>query len=464
VTYHPSPCVRQHATHGALVAIDPSAAQLSSQALDAIIVPASRPVENLDHALRLAQAASCRLVVLCSKQARRDDVNKLLASHSFGEGVAIDLPPGYAHRWLEFATSRPQKIGRLPEACADRDSDLSTKRNLGLIIARMLGWDRVFFMDDDIRDVTVDDLQYTVSILGSNYYSAGMRVTDFPDNSVVCHAHRMTGKFQDVQVSGSVLAVDCSAPIGFFPDVYNEDWLFFYDDAAEHRLAWSSRYAAQLAYDPFDDPRRAARQEFGDVLAEGLYALLHRGQNTKYATQDYWVNFLDARRGFLEAIVARADRADADVRQKMLNSVRAARQCTEEIEPEYCEHYVRLWKKDRDRWDQTLKELPRVPSMAKALSELGLAPTAVNAHGDRDHRGPASTVISEKVLTVISDVVPDGSVDLFGLNTLGRTHCMERLQETIQRKKLSARKVVRVGVGMLVLATALVGAAILGLA
>jgi hypothetical protein len=461
VTHHPLPSIRQHATHEDLVdKVESPSVSLCPPTLDAIIVPASRSAGNLEDAVGLAQAASCRLVVLCSRQARSDDVNDLLASHSFADGVAVDLPAGYQHRWLEFATSRPKKIGRLPEACADRDSDLSIKRNLGLIIARMLGWDRVFFMDDDIRDVSLDDLQRTVSILGPKYYSVGMRVADFPDNSVVCHAHRATRKFQDILVSGSALAVDCSAPIGFFPDVYNEDWLFFYDYVAEHRLAWSSRHATQLAYDPFDDPQRAARQEFGDVLAEGLYALLHRGQGTKYATQDYWVNFLDARRGFLDAIVARADRADSDVRQKMLNSVRAARQCTEEIEPEYCEHYVRLWRRDRERWEQDLKALPRVSSVAKALVELGLAPTAVNARGDRDDRGPASTVLSEEVVTVTSDVVRDGTVDLAGLNALANTHCMERLQETIQRQKLAVGKVVRVGM-LVVLAGALVGSVIL---
>jgi hypothetical protein len=373
VTNHLSPCIRQHATHGELVGQADSPVLLPPGALDAIIVPASRPAEHLDHAITLAQAAGCRLVVLCSRQARADEVSELLAARSCAGSAVIDLPPGYGHQWLEFATSGPQGIGYLPEPCAARDSDLSIKRNIGLILARMLGWDRVFFMDDDIRNVGAVALRRTVSLLGPQYHTAGMRVTDFPDNSVVCHAHRATGRFQDVLVSGSVLAVDCTAPVGFFPDVYNEDWLFFYDDAAEHRLGSSGLEATQLRYDPFDHPERAARQEFGDVLAEGLYALLHRRQNTAYATQDYWINFLDARMGFLEAIIARADRAPAEVQQRLLNSVRAARECSTQIEPEFCEHYVRLWRKDLGRWEQTLTKIPRVPSIAKALNELGLA-------------------------------------------------------------------------------------------
>ena len=50
-----------------------------------------------------------------------------------------------------------------------------------------------------------------------------MRVSNFPDNSAVCHAHRGTGGLQDVFVTGAALAVDCQENIGFFPDIYNED-------------------------------------------------------------------------------------------------------------------------------------------------------------------------------------------------------------------------------------------------
>jgi hypothetical protein len=373
------PSVRQHNTHEELVGwAESPVTPFSGRTLDAIIVPASRPAWHLDHAVTLAQAADCWLVILCSRQARTDDVNQLLASRSFGRGIVIDLSPGYGHRWLDFATSRPDLISRLPEACAARNTDLSTKRNVGLILARMLGWDRVFFMDDDIMGIKFPDLYRTVAMLGRQYYSACMQVNDFPDNSVVCHAHRETGESQGVFVGGSVLAIDCTAPIGFFPNIYNEDWLFFYNDIVEGRLACSGLPATQLTYDPFDEPNRAAEQEFGDVLAEGLYALLHHHKSASYATRDYWVDFLDARKEFLDAITARAGKARPEVRQKMLASVAAAQDCLAQTEPSLCEYYVRLWRKDLVRWEQALKEIPRASSVTAALNELGLTPAASN--------------------------------------------------------------------------------------
>jgi hypothetical protein len=443
--------VRQHNTHKDLVGqTQPPVTPVPGRTLDAIIVPASRPARHLDDAITLARAADCRLVVLCSRQARSDDVNQLLASRSFAQAVVIDLPSGYGHRWLEFATSRPEEIARLPKACATRDSDLSTKRNLGLLLARMLGWDRVFFMDDDIRDVSLPHLRRTASMLGQQYYSVGMRVSNFPDNSVVCHAHRETGESQDVFVSGSVLAIDCTAPIGFFPDIYNEDWLFFYNDTVERRLAWSGLYANQLRYDPFDDPRRAAGQEFGDVLAEGLYALLHNNRNAGYATRDYWIDFLSARRKFLDAITVRAGKARPEVRQKMLASVAAARECSAQIEPSLCEHYVRLWRKDLGYWEQVLKETPRLSSVTEALRQLSLVSAgdeardgdycslAARAPGkfcaDRPLRPdqlvtPGSALISAALILNPSD----DKADLARLSAQANVHQMERLRRTIAR-------------------------------
>jgi hypothetical protein len=375
VTHHRSPDIRQHDTHKELLeSVESPESACSARVLDAIIVPASRPTRNLSHAVRLARAADTRLVVLCSRNAHAHEVYRLLRGEPAPQVIAIDLPCGYRHPWLEFATSRLDDLG-LPEACAARSTDLSIKRNVGLLLARMLGWEGVFFMDDDIRAIAPAELRRTASMLG-RYNSVGMRVTDFPDNSVVCHAHRETGEFQDVLVSGSALAVDCSGPIGFFPNVYNEDWFFFFNDAAERRLASSDLKAKQLRYDPFEDPQRAAGQEFGDILAEGLYALLHRGQRSVDATRDYWATFLDARTSFLDAIVARAHRARPDVRGKMLDAVGAALDCATQIEPDQCEAYIMRWSADLDRWERNLKKIPRTSSVNEALSKLDLPPTA----------------------------------------------------------------------------------------
>jgi hypothetical protein len=365
--------IRQLGTHRQLVSRTEQRKIDTRLTLDAIVVPASRQARNLDPAITLARAARSALVILCSHQAAPDEVRQLIAERSFDRAVVIGLPDNYGHELLEFRALASIK-SELPAACSYYATNLSTKRNLGLLLARMVGWERIFFLDDDIRDIGHPDLQSTVSML-ARYRTAGMRVTRFPDNSAACHAHRETGGSQDVFLSGSALAVDMQKNVGFFPDIYNEDWLFFYEDAASGQLGSSGRKITQLVYEPFADPQRAAWQEFGDVLAEGLYALLDRGLGLGHATREYWSDFLHARHSFLKAILRRADTAKWEIRDQLLLSVKAALECSVTLEPRVLERYIWLWRRDLDDWQQRVAEVGQMYALKLALKELGLEPS-----------------------------------------------------------------------------------------
>ena len=363
--------IRQYETHRLLAApTGPRDTPFTQLDLDAIIVPASRPATHLDHAVTLARAAGCWLLVLCSKRCRGSEVSEFLAVRSYYKTIVIDLPPGYSHELLHFPALLALQ-DELPEACGYVVTDLSMKRNLGLVLARMLGWRRVFFLDDDIRDIAYPDLQTTVNML-SSFSAAGLWVTDFPDNSIACHANRMTDRNQDVFVSGAALAVDCDADIGFFPDIYNEDWLFFFDDVSRGRLANSCLLATQLCYYPFARAQRAAWQEFGDVLAEGLYALLHLGLGWEQATCEYWTQFLEVRRSFLEGIITRWQNVHPEMQAEMLVSVYSALKCLLSIKPDVCERYVRHWRQDLADWRQRAAGIEKVPSVEAALAKMHL--------------------------------------------------------------------------------------------
>ena len=363
--------IRQHDTHSMLTpATGPRDAPFASLGLDAIVVPASRPAAHLDHAITLARAAGCWLLILCSGRLNNTEAVKFLAARSYRKAVAIDLPRDYSYELLRF----PELLAinsELPKACGLYTTDLSMKRNIGLVLARMLRWHRIFFLDDDIRDITYPNLQRTVNMLES-FSAAGLWVTDFPDNSIVCHANRETGGSQDVFVSGAVLAVDCESDIGFFPDIYNEDWLFMFDYASAGKLANSSLEATQLCYFPFAKAGRAAWQEFGDVIAEGLYTLLHLGLEVAQATRDYWGYFLEARRNFLEAILTRLPNAHPEMRAEIQMSVQQAEKCLQMIKPDLCERYVQAWRNDLTDWKQRVCGIAEMPSIDAAMLEMKL--------------------------------------------------------------------------------------------
>lgn len=371
--------VLQYATHAGLVDSSYPLAAPARTGLDAIIVPASRPAENLQTAVKLANETGARLIALCSFRAQADEVRAMLAEHRLADSVVVEMPQGRGD-WIlpGFETTQWVHDGPGKSVCRARTSDLSMKRNTGLLLARMLGWERIFFMDDDIRGVSAGTVLGTVALLGAaggRYRTAGMSVKSFPDNSVVCHARREVGEEQGVFVSGSVLAVDCRVQFDFFPDLYNEDWLFFYGDAAEQRLATPGSLAEQLTYDPFADPGRAASQEFGDVIAEGLYALLHSGQGVEAAGREYWQRFLAYRNkvlGDVSGRLANAPSVRQELRGEISEAIDAAQKVLWEITADMCADWVSAWQGDLGRWRKLLANLTGVASVADALDFLRL--------------------------------------------------------------------------------------------
>jgi hypothetical protein len=367
--------VLQYPTHAGLIEPSSPPAPSACAGLDAIIVPAARPAKNLLTAVGLATEANARLIVLCSFRTHADEVRALLAEHRLPDAAVVEMPKEY-DEWIlhNFETTRwihgPGKA-----VCGGRNSDLSMKRNAGLLLARMLGWERIFFMDDDIRWISAGAVLSTVSLLGAadhGYRTAGMSVKDYPDNSVVCHARREVGEKQGVFVSGSVLAVDCRVPFDFFPDLYNEDWLFFHRDAAEERLATPGSLAEQLPYDPFADPQRAASQEFGDVIAEGLYALLHSGLRAEAADEKYWERFLNDRNRVLEQVGRRLPFVRPHKRRKISRAIGASQQVLWAVTPKMCAEYVAAWQRDLEQWERVLGNIAGASSIEDALRQMGL--------------------------------------------------------------------------------------------
>jgi len=368
--------VLQYPTHVELIESSCPPAPSARTGLDAIIVPASRPAENLTTAVKLATETDARLIVLCSFRTHAEDVRALLAKHRLRDPAVVEMPQE-GKGWIlnDFKTKEWVHQGPGKGVCGARNSDLSMKRNTGLLLARLLGWERIFFIDDDIRAVSAETVLSTVSVLGTGghrYRTAGMSVQKYPDNSVVCHARREVGEFQGVFVSGSALAVDCRVPFDFFPDLYNEDWLFFYRDAAEESLATGGSLAEQLAYDPFADPQRAAGQEFGDVIAEGLYALLHSGLGPESADEEYWNRFLEQRSSVLDGVSKLLPNARSELRGEISKAIAAARQVLREITATMCVDYVAAWQEDLERWGKLLADLPPASSIEEALGTIGI--------------------------------------------------------------------------------------------
>jgi hypothetical protein len=330
--------------------------------VDAIIVPTVRKVATLKPAIELAGKLGATLVALCSKRSSASEV----VAQVKGTGVklvAIDvdgLPDGVVP---PFKTCEVLAGTRF-----ERKTDTSLKRNLGLLLARLVGWERVVFLDDDIKIPEPMDLCHAVG-LTDRYAGVGLAIGGMPDNSVVCHAFREAGGAQDMFIGGGALAIGPQSMTSFFPNIYNEDWFFLLDDDGLRPTAITGA-AVQGMYDPFRE-ERARMEELGDSLAEGLFWLLDNGRSLRDATTGHWRSFLSKRVGFITDVIGMVEKmgGDPEQRHRMLLSLKAARGRCQYIDPDLCVRYVDAWRADRVMWRGHIEEIHRGLVVGTARTE-----------------------------------------------------------------------------------------------
>jgi hypothetical protein len=171
-------------------------ASAASSRVDAIVVPASRGAAALDGAAHLSTRLGVPLVALCSRNAHLPEAAARLARRRRCRALVVEVPPGYQHDLLPRRTASL----RFRVASANRQSDLNLKRNLGLLLARLHGWGKILFLDDDIGDsvhgtpvgIPTEVARRLAAELDVRQI-AGLACREFPDNSVVCHARGWPG-------------------------------------------------------------------------------------------------------------------------------------------------------------------------------------------------------------------------------------------------------------------------------
>jgi hypothetical protein len=333
--------------------------------LDAIVVPTIRPW-SLGTAIALAAEVGCALVVLCSTPEQA--AQAMLECATLASDVLVTYVSPDQDSPLPLLTAEHPE-NEIVSSC---HVDIARKRNVGLLLARLCAWDTIMFLDDDIRDLTPGVISRAAA-LTAQCQAASFKIAYYPDNSVVCHAHRLAGGAQDVFPGGSALLVDATQADALFPPIYNEDWLFLFE-AAQRRSVAAAGMLSQVRYQPFARPRRAASEEFGDVIAEGLYRLLHEGGDVTDATRGYWRAALQRRSRLIDHIADRLllQHKDASMTGYALMSLAAARKRLAGITDLACLSFVRAWQADLEIWRKKLTDLPALADLGGAAEYLDL--------------------------------------------------------------------------------------------
>jgi hypothetical protein len=270
-------------------------------------------------------------------------------------------------------------------------------------MAQLCGWTKILFLDDDIRHITSEKVIKAARLL-DECPVVGLQVRNYPDNSVVGHAKRLAGWNQDVFISGGSLLVDPQRLNGFFPPVYHEDWFCSLNHICAGTAAVGGE-VEQLPYAPFATPMRAWLEEFADILSEGLLWLIHHKMDLSFPQASFWAEAMDSsfwhsalqrRAMLLDEIARRLHRQQPDNSEvaAALVSVKQAQTRRSELAAEDFVSFVDQWLRDLAVWRARLAELPRVDSVAMALTALGLS--RVVSAGDpepRESPGPESQVL-----------------------------------------------------------------------
>jgi hypothetical protein len=354
-----------HGSHRGLL-WTPDDASAHTAGVDAIIVPTVRRPTVLRHAAAISTSLGCALITLHSGKwtSAREAARQVPPETNL---IAIDVPADAASLLPGLETSR-----LLADTRFARRSDVSVKRNLGLALCHMTGWDRIIFLDDDITVRDTGDLSRAAGLLDT-HNAVGFFIGGFPDHSVVCHAYLRAGGAQQSFIGGGALAVHVTRGCSFFPDIYNEDWFYLLDakKGLQPVVAATGR-VVQSPYDPFRNPDRARTEELGDVLAEGAFWLLDQNRSLMDADLRYWRDSLDRRGRFIERVRHLVEQAGIEEGEKgrMMAALKASTGRLAFITPKLCRDYLRACAMDQELWRRHIDSLPSDQSLWSALNKL----------------------------------------------------------------------------------------------
>jgi hypothetical protein len=375
--------VNHHSSHRRLIwTVDEPT---RSAKVDAIIVPTARPVASLQQAAAAARRLHCPLVTLHSRKSSADRAVRHLDPRI--DLIAIDVHGSASLRLPELKTSL-----LLADTPFNRHNDVSTKRNLALLLSHALQWKRVVFLDDDIRVPNPGDLSKAVSLLDT-HTAVGLRIGGFPDNSMVCHAFREAGGSQDTFIGGGALAVDVKRNRTFFPNVYNEDWFFILDAGKRLQPVAAVGRAVQVPYDPYQ-VERAWAEELGDVLAEGTFWLLDQGRSVSAGDLEHWKDFLAKRKKFIEQVLSMVERSPKIEKgrgARMAEALMAALDRLKLISPELCVEYLDALAYDQGQWQRHIQAIRQQKNLSLKDAIESLTPEGAKPlhHQIRSATSPA---------------------------------------------------------------------------
>lgn len=215
--------------------------------------------------------------------------------------------------------------------------DLPMKRNFALLHAMQNGFENILLIDDDIEGISKIIFNKGIAALETNNIS-GCLVEGFADTSVIGHIEQKYGEQYFPFLSGNFLFINLAKTESFFPLIYNEDWLFMIPSINQKKIV-AVDVISQKIYNPFDDISKIKLQEFGEVIAEGLFELISQSRFEDRNEERFWIEYLNYRKSYVKDLFQQADK-------EIIPFLKESLIILEKISPIHCIAFIRDWEED----------------------------------------------------------------------------------------------------------------------
>jgi len=190
-------------------------------------------------------------------------------------------------RILQKLSSTDFELNSFVRTLGSNGWTLGYTRNYAIILAKVLGFERVLFMDDDII-IEDNSLVYEMFDLLNNADFVSAEIKGMPDLSVVDFIIQKVGLEPYRFMSGGFLAFNLNSVAEYFLNYYNEDWIWLFMHKPKAKLLKHGE-VYQLPYDPFENEvEKALHQEFGEILVEGFKEMGARNDFSLLIDNTFW--------------------------------------------------------------------------------------------------------------------------------------------------------------------------------
>lgn len=160
-------------------------------------------------------------------------------------------------------------------------------RNYAVLLSLALGADLLLMVDDDIIIEDKRTVDMSFRLLGQ-YAVVGTRTVGMYDDSIIGHLARRLGEVQYDYITGQYAGLNLHSINYYFPNVYNEDLIFyaFQGQGKEFARSGTVRQLTKKTIGNFDSTLMF--QEEGEILLIGTIEATTRGNESLLLQSDFW--------------------------------------------------------------------------------------------------------------------------------------------------------------------------------